>query len=121
METLNKIAENLMEMTFFVGSIFFIVALIMYRFPPKKINSLYGYRTPNSMKNQERWDFAQLFSSIRMIEGGLFLVLISFLKFVYVPSPDLELGISLGLIFVVIVYLIVSTESALKKNFPNDK
>lgn len=120
METLNTIAENLIGMTFFVGALFFIVALITHQFPPKKINSFYGYRTPNSMKNQERWDFAQLFSCFRMIEGGFFLILISFLKFVIVISEDLEFVISLVSIFGVIVYLIVSTEKALKKNFPNE-
>ena len=26
--------------------------------PPKSINSLYGYRTARSMKNQQTWDFA---------------------------------------------------------------
>jgi hypothetical protein len=54
-----------------------------------------------------------------MIEGGLFLVLISFLKFVIVISEDLEFVVSLVSIFGVIVYLIVSTEFALKKKFPN--
>ncbi|MGL2962640.1 SdpI family protein [Flavobacterium sp. RSB2_4_14] len=119
METVNTIAENLMEMPFFVGAIFFFVALVLYQFPPKKINSFYGYRTPNSMKNQERWDFAQKFSSLRMIEGGLFLVLISFLKLAFSLSVDFELGLSLGFVVLVVVYLIVSTEKALKKNFPN--
>jgi uncharacterized membrane protein len=120
MEKINTIAENLIGMTFFVGALFLIVALITHQFPPKKINSFYGYRTPNSMKNQERWDFAQPFSCFRMIEGGLFLILISFLKFVIVISEDLEFVISLVSIFGVIVYLIVSTEKALKKNFSNE-
>ncbi|PWB20750.1 hypothetical protein DCO46_20195 [Flavobacterium sp. HTF] len=32
-------------------------------FPPKSINSFYGYRTSNSMKSQAKWDFAQKFSA----------------------------------------------------------
>lgn len=36
-----------------------IIAYITERFPPKSINSLYGYRTKRSMKNQANWDFAQ--------------------------------------------------------------
>lgn len=27
--------------------------------PPRKVNTLFGYRTNRSMKNQETWDFAQ--------------------------------------------------------------
>jgi uncharacterized membrane protein len=33
--------------------------LILYLFPPKKINGIYGYRTPRSMKNQSNWNYAQ--------------------------------------------------------------
>jgi len=36
------------------GLIFILAGFIMLKFPPKKINSLYGYRTSSSMKNQER-------------------------------------------------------------------
>jgi uncharacterized membrane protein len=41
----------------------FILFFIFSLFPPKKINSLYGYRTPNSMKSQENWDFANRYSN----------------------------------------------------------
>jgi hypothetical protein len=39
------------------GLIFMLAGFIMLKFPPKKINSLYGYRTSSSMKNQERVDY----------------------------------------------------------------
>lgn len=29
--------------------------------PPKTINRVFGYRTSQSMKNQETWDFAQVY------------------------------------------------------------
>lgn len=37
----------------------FVVLLIFKIFPPKSINSWYGYRTLRSMKNKEQWRFAQ--------------------------------------------------------------
>ncbi len=39
---------------------FVIIGLPLYflKRPPKKINGIYGYRTPRSMKNQEAWDLA---------------------------------------------------------------
>ncbi|MDA0356796.1 MAG: SdpI family protein, partial [Bacteroidetes bacterium] len=46
------------------GLIFMLAGFIMLKLPPKKINSLYGYRTRSSMKNQERWDFSQKYSAI---------------------------------------------------------
>lgn len=39
-----------------------IVGALMARFPPKKINALYGYRTERSMKNEDTWQFANKYS-----------------------------------------------------------
>jgi len=55
----------------------------MYKFPPKKINSIYGYRTASSMKNQLRWDFAQLYASKQMIKYGLLLSMVGLIGLVY--------------------------------------
>jgi len=32
-----------------------IVGIVMYFFPPKEINNLYGYRTKKSMKSMQSW------------------------------------------------------------------
>lgn len=116
---MDRTVEYVMGIPFLTGLIFFLVALIMYYYPPKDINSLYGYRTSSSTKNQERWDFAQRFSSLRMIEGGLFLVLLSLLKLAFPFSVDIEMTISITAVIIVVLYLLFSTELALKKNFPN--
>lgn len=58
------------------GVVFLLVGFLMKRFPPKKINRLYGYRVSNSMKSQERWDFAQAFASKEMTKTGGVLVLL---------------------------------------------
>ncbi|MBL4605271.1 MAG: SdpI family protein, partial [Flavobacteriaceae bacterium] len=41
-----------------VNGLLFIISLIFYFFPPKKINNLYGYRTHRTMQNKEAWDLA---------------------------------------------------------------
>ncbi|WP_442413943.1 SdpI family protein [Mesonia sp.] len=56
------------------GAVFLLVGFLMNRFPPREINSFYGYRSAKSMKSQEAWDFAQAFSSKLMMKSGLFLV-----------------------------------------------
>lgn len=38
--------------------------------PPKSINSLYGYRTARSMKNQQTWDFAHRVCGKLWSRGG---------------------------------------------------
>ena len=34
------------------GLIFYVAGYIQFKYPPKKINSLYGYRTKTSMRSQ---------------------------------------------------------------------
>lgn len=41
----------------------FIAGLILFMFPPNKVNSIYGYRTPSSMKNDSTFKFANKYSS----------------------------------------------------------
>jgi uncharacterized membrane protein len=118
-EFLNHLSERIAIMPFLLGIVFTSIALIMVKFPPKKINQLYGYRTPRSMKNQESWDFTQQYSSIKMIKGGLFLFFFSFLKIVIPFSESVELILGFGSLLLVIIYFIVSTEKAIKKKFPN--
>jgi uncharacterized membrane protein len=38
--------------------VFLVGGLLWRRFPPKKINFWYGYRTRRSMANQEIWEYA---------------------------------------------------------------
>jgi uncharacterized membrane protein len=53
---------------------FSIAGLVLYLFPPKKINGIYGYRTPRSIKNQSNWDYAQKL-------GGKFMLIFGFVIF----------------------------------------
>jgi uncharacterized membrane protein len=116
---LDYITENLFFMPFLIGIIFIITALISLRFAPKKVNNFYGYRTTNSMKNQEVWNFSQKYSSIKMMQSGLFLVAISFLGLVFHLKETAQLIIGITLSFLVCIFLFYTTEKAIKKNFPN--
>lgn len=54
-----ELLENpLFNITFFGGIVFSLARSVQLKFPPKKINSRYGYRSVSSMKSQETWDFA---------------------------------------------------------------
>ena len=66
--------------------ILLILGIIFYKFPPKKINSVYGYRTPRSMTNQDTWDSANTFSSIWMIRFAVFTFLVSGASYVLIPE-----------------------------------
>lgn len=59
-----------------IGAIFFVLGLIMQRYPPKQINSFYGYRTSASMKNQQAWDEANRYAARLMTSLGLYSLII---------------------------------------------
>src|SRR5690554_7384641 len=96
------------------GLIFVIAGFVMLKFPPKEINGLYGYRTKSSMKNQERWDFAQNYSAKEMVKLGLVLVLTGIFGLLFEPQEMLGMVIGLGLMILMVILLIVRVEAALK-------
>lgn len=108
-----------------VGLIIFVVGLISYYFPPKKINDLYGYRTSSSKKNQQTWDVANRFSAIYSIKVGAVILIagvaIRFLSSVmFWPEKTktmLNIILLLGSGIFAAVFIIVATEKHLKKTF----
>ena len=118
-EQLNYLVNYLNPQTFLVGVIFVIAAAVVYFFPPKKINNYYGYRTSASTKSQEAWDFSQRFSAIKMGQIGLLLLASSFVNTLIPMSHKTAVFVGTTLIILSCVYLIWSTEMAIKKQFPN--
>jgi uncharacterized membrane protein len=99
---------------FIVGFVFALAAIITLKFPPKKINSIYGYRTSRSMKNQENWDLAQRFSSQLMLKQGLIMLATAFLLEVLPIPKEAATLISLLLLLTSVINLFVQTEKKLK-------
>lgn len=113
--------DNLQNPLFIIstltGLIFVITAIITAKYPPKRINSIYGYRTKASMKSQERWDFAQKCSTDLLFKYGILLTIIGlvcyFTSFSIVTSTILSLIIMSILMFL----LFYKTEHAIKAKF----
>ncbi len=103
------------------GSSFVIIGTIMLKFPPKTINSIYGYRTSTSMKSQERWDFAQCYSAKEMIKSGAILALTSPLSLFYNPTEAIGTAVGLGLMLATVIIWIVKTERAISNRFGNTR
>lgn len=99
------------------GLIFIIAGIILLKFPPKKINRFYGYRTSSSMKNQERWDFAQIYSSKEMIKVGFLLTLVGLIGLIYHPNEKTGMILGLGFLIIIIIALLIRVESAIKNKF----
>lgn len=109
-----------MHLSAFVSTVFLITGFITYKFPPKKINYLYGYRTNASMKTQERWDFAQKYSSTQMIITALKLVVLSMILPWFNSNFKTNLFLQIVLIIVALGFMFYKIEKAIKINFPTE-
>lgn len=96
------------------GLIFILAGLVTLIFPPKKINSLYGYRTPRSMKNIDNWQFAQRLSA-QLIIGGLGLLLTGIIGLLLnIEEAHINM-MGFVMMIIVVIVLFFKTESAIKK------
>lgn len=85
----------------------FILGGLLFFFPPKKINGIYGYKTASSMSSQEKWDFAQKYTGKIMIIESLIMIIISF--FIDIPEAIIFIFIIAS-----IVPLLIIVENKLK-------
>lgn len=92
----------------------------MFKFPPKKINHFYGYRTKSSMKNQSRWDFAQRYSSKEMMKIGFVLMITSIIGFITNFGSLTNLFLGLGLMVLTMIILFIRVEKAIKTKFDDE-
>ena len=102
---------------FWIGVVFMICGMFMYYFPPKKINSLYGYRTANAMKSQKRWDFAQKYSVKYMFFLGFIYVVITTLFSFTALGESQAVILGLGLLILMVILLFIIVEIKIKKKF----
>ncbi|MDO6490764.1 MULTISPECIES: SdpI family protein [unclassified Cellulophaga] len=110
-------SNPLFHIPFGSGCIFILLGLFQLKFPPKKINSIYGYRTSKSMLNQNRWNFAQKYASIQLIKIGFVLVLLSLLSIIYQPNKEISILIGIVLLLTSVITLILKVEKAIDSKF----
>ncbi|MGJ8743926.1 SdpI family protein [Polaribacter sp.] len=100
------------------NGLLFLLSIIFFKFPPKKINKIYGYRTYKSMLNQQIWDFANaIFNKNLLLYAGISflggLLLASFTNAELTWQPMVLVLLSLGV-------SIIKTEKELKENFTEE-
>jgi len=96
-------------MELFIGAtltsvILILVGVITMKYPPKKINHFYGYRTRRSMSNQVIWDYANALAAKMILTLGFVLLIIGIISYLITPmkSPVISLfalliGIGVGM------------------------
>lgn len=100
------------------GLIFLMTGYIQHRFPPKKVNHLYGYRTKASMKSQESWDFAQQYSAKKMMKTGTYITTLGLLTWIIDLQILYSVSIALTIVIIGPLLMLFKIESELKKRFP---
>ena len=118
LEIFNQLISNPGTMILLsTGIVLWIIFFLISKNQPKKINNIYGYRTKQSMKSQERWDFAQLYSTRLMIRSSILMCLVS----LFFQYSDFGHGWDITLSSMVLLLLIFApiyfTERALRQNF----
>jgi uncharacterized membrane protein len=92
-----------------------MIALIVYKFPPKKINHLYGYRTSRSMKNETVWNYANSYSNLLFIKICLWSFIFPVLS--YFIFPEYIILITIVANTLLLVLMIILVEMRLNKLF----
>lgn len=98
------------------GLCFLVAGFVMSKYPPKKINSLYGYRTSASMKSQQAWNFAQKKSATDCKLFGFGMMIFS-MGGMFLPFGKWGWLFALLVLIGFCVLMIYDTEKALKKQF----
>ncbi len=111
-------ANPLFIIPIITGPLVIIIMLITLKFPPKKINSLYGYRTKRSMSSHEAWDFAQPYSGKMMLKYMAIYTLTAILPLVFNDINEF-VGVVLALVLMIVFMAIpiIKTEKELKIRF----
>ncbi len=94
----------------------------MYKNPPKKINSVIGYRSKMSRKNKDTWIFAHKYCGKLWVKMGAIMLLLSIIvQIPFVHASDDAIGNMTLIIETVQLILllgsIVIVEKALKNTF----
>ena len=100
------------------NGLLFLLSIIFWKFPPRKINNWYGYRTFKAMQNEDIWNFANntfnknllMYAGFSCIAGMVF-ASFSIKELTWQPMVLAMLSI---------VVSIIKTERALNDNYTEE-
>lgn len=105
-----------------IPGVMIVAGYHMYKYPPKEINGMIGYRTRMSRKSKETWMFAQDYCGRLWLKIGW--ILLTFSIIVQIPFADSSykavtmMTIILGSIQIITLFgSVFSVETNLRKKF----
>lgn len=96
------------------GPLMLILGYLYKRFPPKKVNHWYGYRTSRSMKSQEAWNCANCYSANAFIIIALLTCFVQLVCYTLLEGESAILWAA-GFMTIGVLAVIPLTEFHLKK------
>ena len=101
-----------------IPAIVILVGVLFTYRPPRKINTLYGYRTARSMSSAAAWEMAHALSGRIYIKLGAVLLALAVVFMLVSPlEPEATTMICMGVSVVALIAPIPYVESRLKKQF----
>jgi uncharacterized membrane protein len=98
-----------------------VVGIFWRRHAPKSINSIYGFRTAMSMKNQETWDFAHACCSRVWLICGLWILPLTVIAMYLCRSNFVTASLwILGVQLAILVCSVIPTCRALNRRFDRE-
>jgi uncharacterized membrane protein len=100
-----------------IGITFCIVSLVARFFPPRSFDSRYGYRSKLSMRTDETWKEAHLYSSRLLVVASIPMLIMAL---VFSRRPDFQayhLAIIIVVMFLLVIGIIFLTERRLRNKF----
>jgi len=95
-----------------------VLSIIFYKFPPKKINNFYGYRTFRSKKNQDVWTASNTYWALLFLK--LNIVTFAIPVIIYLSYPQQTIISTIIGSTILLLATIPVTEVYLNKNFDKD-
>lgn len=96
-----------------IGPLILLLGFLFWRFPPRKINALYGYRTANSMRSQAAWNFANRYSAKGLIFIAFSVMIVQCISY-FLLDPVSSLSIAAAFLLIGLVTIVILTERMLK-------
>ncbi len=87
-----------------------ILPAIFYFFPPKKINSVYGYRTPFSMLNQDTWTEANTYFNLKYLQFAFGNFAVSLGLFFVLPALSLITLVAVSAVFPTLLAMFLTSK-----------
>jgi len=100
-----------------VNGLLLLLSLILYFFPPKKINNFYGYKTNKTIQNEVIWQYANsFFSKHLLLYAGISFVFAMVLAFI---NPIISWQ-PMAIMLLAIAVCVIKTEQELFNNFDEE-